>query len=148
MPPFYYKKMGTFHELAQRHGTFVKNLQSYIEGVVDDNQEILNLNRSQLKDEHSLIDDTPIRPQYSKNYAEFKGFKTPDLFLSGDLFRGLTIESKGNKYEIKGHTDYTPKLIKQYGKGIFGIAKSKQPAAKIITTKQLAKEYLKSVFQR
>jgi hypothetical protein len=138
----------TIHELRLRSNKFVDNLQSYIEGAIDDNTELLDLNREQLKVEHATINDQKIIPQYSKAYAKQKGFKTPDLFVTGELFKSLTIETKGSTFEINGNTDYTPKLIEWYSPDIFGIAKSKRPRAKQITTKQLSEDYQKAVLNR
>ena len=140
--------MGAFHELAVRHNNFVKNIDSYVEGAVDDNNALLDLNREQLNEEHKNKLDQPITPPYSYLTAQIKGFKTPNLYDTGELFDSLTIEAKGKSYFVKGHTDYTPKLLEKYGKDIFGIAKSKQPAAKKITTKELANAYKQSVFNK
>jgi len=138
----------TIHELRQRSNKFIDNLQSYIEGAIDDNTELLDLNREQLKVEHKDINDQLITPQYSKSYAKQKGFKTPDLYVTGELFKSLTIEAKGQTFEINGNTDYTEKLIDQYSSDVFGIAKSKRPRAKQITTKQLSNDYQKAVLNR
>jgi len=138
----------TIHEIRVRSNKFIENLQSYIDGVVDDNQDLLNLNREQLKVEHKNINDQAITPPYSSAYAQLKGFRTPDLYVTGTLFESMTIEAKGNTFEINGHTDYTDKLIDQYSPAIFGIAKSKRPKAKQITTKQLSEDYKKAVLNR
>ena len=138
----------TIRELTERSNKFIQNLQSYIEGAIDDNTELLDLNRSQLKDEHKTINDQAITPQYSSEYAQLKGFKTPDLYVTGTLFESMTIETKGETFEIKGNTDYTGKLIEQYSGDVFGIAKSKRPKAKQITTKQLSSDYQKAVLNR
>lgn len=147
--------MGAVHEFRLRHNEFTKNLPAYIEGAIDDNEALIDLNRKQLKDEHATTLDQPIQPPYSKGYAKLKGFKTPDLYLTGELFAGLTIRSaevkasplKGNYY-IDGHTDYTPKLIGQYTEKIFGIAKSKQAQAQNITTKEIAEAYRSAVYTK
>jgi hypothetical protein len=132
--------MGALHEFRIRHNKFTANIDKYIEGIIDDNQQLLDLNRSQLKDEHKTINDTAIVPPYSSGYAQFKGFKTPDLYLSGDMFNEMSITTKGKQYFIKSGVDYYSKLVAKY-KDTFGIAKSKQPKAKQITTEQLLKEY-------
>ncbi len=138
--------MGAVSELRKRSNKFVADLQAHIEAAVDDNQQLLNLNKSQLKDEHATINDSPILPPYSNEYAALKGFRTPDLYFSGDLFKSMTIEAKGTQYIIEGHTDYTEKLKAKY-KGIFGVAKSKQSIAKQITTKLLAQFYKAEVIK-
>ena len=139
--------MGQLHELRLRHNEFVANMDSYVESVIDDNEELLNLNRKQLKEEHKTSKDQPISPEYASWYAKMKGFKTPDLYDTGELQRTLTIEAKGNQYDIKGHTDYTGKLIAKYGGEIFGIALSMQSEAKRLTTAAISKIYRRFVFK-
>ena len=142
------QQMGTFHELRLRHNKFVSELPNFIKASIQDNEKpLLDLNREQLKTEHMTKMDKPITPPYSKSYAEAKGFKTPDLFASGDMQASLTLEVNKQSYTIMGHTEYTPKLLKKYGKDIFGIAISKQPKAKEITTKELAEWYKSEVFK-
>lgn len=133
--------MGALHDFAVKHHKFVENIDSYIEGIIDDNQELLNLNRSQLKEEHKTAKDQFIAPKYTRNYAKFKGFTIPDLYLTGDMFEAMSIEAKGQQFTINSSVDYAPKLIEQYGADIFGIAKTKQDQAKQITTDELAKQY-------
>lgn len=143
------KTMGAVHELRLRSNRFVQDLPVYIEGVIDDNEALIDLNRKQLKEEHATTLDQPIRPPYSKSYAEMKGFKTPDLYFTGELFASLTIRStKEGKYYIDGHTDYTDKLIGQYTEKIFGIAKSKEKEAQKITTQELAQAYKTAVLTK
>lgn len=138
--------MGKLHDFVVKHHTFTQNLDSYIEGIIDDNQQLLNLNREQLKEEHKTAKDQFISPKYSKEYADFKGFTVPDLYFSGDMFKAMTIEAKGNQFEINSGVDYTDKLKDRYSDDIFGIALTKQNTAKKITTEQLAKEYKKICF--
>lgn len=137
----------TVHELRINSNKFVENLDSYVESVIDDNEELLNLNRKQLKEEHKTKKDQPISPEYVAWYARLKGFRTPDLFVTGELYRSMTIEAKGNQYDIKGHTDYTKKLIDKYTGDIFGIAISMQSQAKKLTTEALSKLYRRFVFK-
>lgn len=139
--------MGDFHELRVRSNEFVSNLQVYIEEVIDDNPQLLDLNRKQLKDEHKTSKDVAISPPYSPFTAQRKGFKTPDLYDTGETQKTLTIEAKGNQYEIKGHTEWTQSLISRYGADIFGIATSRLAEARQITTKKLSEIYRKVVFK-
>lgn len=133
--------MGLLHDFATRHHKFVENIDSYIESIIDDNQELLNLNRSQLKDEHKTAKDQFVAPKYTRNYAKFKGFTIPDLYVTGDMFKAMSIEAKGQQFTINSSVDHAPKLVEQYGVDIFGIAKTKQAEAKQITTEELAKQY-------
>jgi len=138
--------MGKLHDFAIRHHNFTKNIDKYVEGIIDDNQDLLNLNREQLKEEHKTAKDKFIVPKYSKNYAKKKGFQTPDLYVTGDMFNAMTIEAKGQQFTINSSVDYAPKLIDQYSGDIFGIAPTKQSKAKQITTEELARQYKKIVY--
>ena len=143
----YYFKMGQFHELRLRSNSFVSQIDSYIESIVDDNEALLDLNRRQLKEEHKTAKGKPVSPQYSRSYAAFKGFKTPNLFLTGEFQRAFTIEAKGKAFNISSSDDKTEKLTDKYGTDIFGISKEDQQDAQAITIKELAKVYKKVVFQ-
>jgi hypothetical protein len=133
--------MGLLHDFAVKHHKFTENIESYVEGIIDDNQALLNLNREQLREEHKTVKDQFIKPKYSLNYAKLKGFTVPDLYVTGDMFNAMTIEAKGEQFEINSGVDYAPKLIDQYSSDIFGIAPTKQKRAKQITTEALTKQY-------
>ncbi len=138
--------MGQFHELRTRHNRFVEQLDLTIQDVINDNQSLLDLNRKQLKDEHKDTLDRLIKPEYSPWYARLKGFKTPDLFATGETHKTLMIEATGDQFNIKGTTDQAPGLEKKYGP-VFGIAKSMLNDAKSITTVAIAKIYRTLVFK-
>jgi hypothetical protein len=133
--------MGALHDFATRHHKFTENIENYVEGIIDDNQALLDLNREQLKQEHKTAKDQFISPKYSKNYAKLKGFTIPDLYVTGDMFKAMTIEAKAQQFEINSGADYAGKLVDQYGSDIFGIAPTKQKRAKQITTEELSKQY-------
>jgi len=138
--------MGKLHDFTVKHNRFTKDIDSYVEGIIDDNQDLLNLNREQLKEEHKTAKDQAIIPKYSKAYAKKKGFSTPDLYVTGDMFKAMSIEAKGQQFTINSSVDYAPKLEDQYSSDIFGIAPSKQPKAKQITTEELGRQYKKIVY--
>jgi hypothetical protein len=140
--------MGKLHDFTVKHNRFVENIDSYVEGIIDDNQELLNLNREQLKEEHKTAKDAFIVPKYSPGYAKQKGFSTPDLFVTGDMFKSMSIESKGSQFKISSSVDYTEKLVDQYSGDIFGIAPTKQTKAKQITTTELTKQYKSSCYSQ
>lgn len=140
--------MGALHDFAVKHHNFTENIQSYVEGIIDDNQDLLNLNREQLEEEHKTAKDKFISPKYSKNYAKKKGFTIPDLYYSGDMFKAMTIEAKGERFEINSGVDYAPSLIDKYSSDIFGIAPTKQPKAKQIVTIELAKQYKSACYTK
>lgn len=138
--------MGAVAELRKRSNRFVEQLPLIIQDIINDNQALIDLNRKQLKDEHMTTKDRLIEPKYSSWYAQIKGFDTPDLYATGELQRTLRIEATSDQnYYIDGTTDYTPKLLSQYGEEIFGIAISKQAQAKQITTSMISDLYKKMV---
>lgn len=136
----------TIHEIRVRSNKFIENLQSYIEGVVDDNQDLLNLNREQLLD--GKKSSGKYMPAYSnRSVDEFNKPPGPiRLFDSGDFHGSFTIESKGSTFDIKGTDLYG--LEDRFGMDIYGISKANQPKAKQITTKQLSEDYKKAVLNR
>ena len=138
--------MGQFHELRTRHNRFVEQLGLTIQDVINDNQALLDLNRRQLKEEHKDTFDRLIKPEYSPWYAKIKGFKTPDLYATGETHKTLQIEAKDDQFNIKGTTDQSPALENKYG-AVFGIAKSMFSEAKSITTVAIAKIYRNLVFK-
>lgn len=139
--------MGALHDFRLRHNQFTQNIDGYVSGIIDDNQDLLNLNREQLKEEHKTAKDQFITPKYSRNYAIKKGFTTPDLYVTGLMFNEMSIETKGQQFTINSGVDYAPGLVEKYGSDIFGIAISKQPKAKQITTKELAAQYKKVCYK-
>jgi len=139
--------MGALHDFRLRHNQFTQNIDGYVSGIIDDNQDLLDLNREQLKEEHKTAKDQFIIPKYSKNYAKRKGFTTPDLYVTGLMFKEMTIESKGQQFTINSGVDYAPGLIEKYSSDIFGIAISKRDQAKQITTRELADQYKKVCYK-
>jgi hypothetical protein len=92
-------------------------------------EELADLNVSQM-DEGLRSDGKKIVPQYSPNYAKFKGFKTPNLKLTGDFHSGVFVERKGDKLLFDSTDKKTDKLESRYSSNIFGIApKNEQKAA-------------------
>ena len=141
--------MGAVHELRIRSNNFVAALDNTIIMIVNEHQEeLVNLNREQLKDEHKTALDQPITPPYSTTTKSYKGFSTPDLFDTGTMQASMKIRVNKGFYSIMAFTDYVPKLLAQYGKNIFGIAPSKQDKAKAVTTKALQESYRKNVVRK
>jgi hypothetical protein len=123
-------------------------LENEIKEIITDNQALLDLNRSQLRDEHKTKLDKAITPPYSKNYATLKGFKTPDLYVTGAMFKAMKLRKSRDGYVITSLVDYAVKLIEKYTPDIFGIAKSKQTEAYAITTPELTKRYKEKVLTK
>ena len=92
-------------------------------------EELADINVSQM-DEGLRSDGKKIVPDYSPNYAKFKGFKTPNLKLTGDFHSGVFVERKGDKLLFDSTDDKTDKLESRYSSDIFGITpKNEQKAA-------------------
>ena len=139
--------MGKVHKLRLRSDLFIKNLDNIKKEAVHLSPNLVDLNKSQLKDEHENALDQPITPAYSASYAVQKGFSTPDLYYSGHLFSTMRLFASQKTFKIMGFTDYVKKLTVKYGDNFFGIAKSKTDEAKAITTKAIATRYRKEVFK-
>jgi len=83
--------------------------------------ELADLNVSQMN-EGILSTGEKITPQYSNAYANFKGFKTPNLKLEDDFHSGVFADAKTDYIEFDS-TDYkAEKLEDKYSSNIFGIA--------------------------
>jgi len=78
-------------------------------------------------------------------YAQYKGFKTPDLKDTGDFYREMFIKYASKSYTISSDDWKTEKLMGKYKPEIFGISKENQPRAQEITTKLLAVIYKQDV---
>ena len=92
-------------------------------------EELADLNVEQMN-EGLRSDGKKIVPEYSPNYAKLKGFKTPNLKLTGDFHSGVFVERKGDKLLFDSSDEKTDKLESQYTENIFGIApKNEQKAA-------------------
>ena len=138
--------MGAVHEFRVRHNKFVDNLPSYIEGVVDDNKELLDLNREQLMSGRKS--SGKYLPAYSNRSVEEFGKPTGPILLydTGEFPESFTITAKGSAYDIQGDDLYD--LAKTYGQDIYGIAKWNQPNAKQITSKSIAEQYKEIVYTK
>lgn len=139
--------MGKLHDFALKHDAFTKQINGRMIGIIDGNQDLLNLNRSQLRRRHLDLFDHNMGPEYSFRYAEYKGFKIPNLYLTGNMFKLMTIETNGKTFEIKSDADYWEDLNEKYPHS-FGIPISRRPQAKQITTTELIKQYKKACYSK
>lgn len=74
-----------------------KNLQTLTAIASGKNkEELADLNVSQME-KGIGGDGNKIIPDYSPNYAAFKGFKTPDLKVTGDYHSSIEVEIKNKK---------------------------------------------------
>ena len=129
-----------FDILSNNIQHITKNIDSYIAQEANNSkEEIADLVVSQM-DEGIRGDGKKIEPEYSKAYAEFKGFKTPNLKLEGDFHSAEFVEIKGDRMLI-GNTDIkAAKLEDKYSNLIHKIApKNEQNAADEIDTDNLIK---------
>ena len=137
--------MGSLHEFRLRHNQFTQNIDGYVSGIIDDNQDLLNLNREQLLDGKKANGNA--MPKYSNVSVEVYGKPTGPirLFDTGDFHKSFTIATSGSTFSITGEDLYG--LESRFGSDIYGIAKTKQPKAKQITTKELAAQYKKVCYK-
>ncbi len=138
--------MGAIHELRLRSNKFVAELEVIIEAGITDNKGLATLNREQLKDHKNVADQT-ITPPYSLAYAKKKGFKDPDIFVTGGIHNSLVIEARDNKYWIYGKSPFAKYFPEKYG-DIYGIAPSKFDRAKAITSRIILAEYKQRVLTK
>jgi len=140
----------TIHELRLRSNKFVHNLETHIATVVEHNRALITLNQQQFKlstdrNDKPLVNSKTGSAYYSKSYARKKGYRKPDLHLTGTFYKEMDIEFQEPKgYAIGSYAEYTKNLVEMYD-DIFGIGKKLQPKAKEITTKLLANLYNKNV---
>jgi len=139
-------------QLKKRSNDFVSQLPQIIEKAVSYNEEIENLNKSQLQ-ESILATGAPISPGYSNMYAEWKSKMYPqsygsgkvNLFLTGDLYNDMDLVVKYPNYLIITTVPYAPKLARKYSDKIFGIAPKNRQRAQEITSRLIAEQYKQMV---
>ena len=138
-------------QLRKRSNQFVKSLPKVISEVVDNNEQLLNLNREQLKGS-KLATDQKIRPPYTNPYRDWKSKNFPqsygngdvNLFLKGNLYREMFVKSTGLEYDMGSKVEYSKYHEQRYGK-VYGIAPSNHRKAQSITSKLIADEYRRKV---
>jgi len=78
--------------------------------------KMIDANEDQL-DKGILTSGSPIKPDYTPNYATKKGFKTPNLKVKGDWRKSIYV----NNDLTFGASDYkTPFLVGKYSDKILG----------------------------
>ena len=70
------------------------------EALEENKEEFLALNRSQLSN-HMTSKGTPITPPYTPAYAKRKGFKVPDLKVTGEFHKSIEVEFHNGKITVK-----------------------------------------------
>ena len=87
-------------------------------------EELADLNVSQME-KGIGGDGKKIKPDYSPNYGAFKGFKTPNLKLTGDYHSSIEVLRKGNKLLFGSDdagSDKVSFLDDHYNNNQYGIA--------------------------
>lgn len=118
--------MGTIADMLKR----VKSVQmdQIIQQSVDQTKDsIPELNKHQLE-VGLLATSNPIVPKYSPSYAKKKGFTTPNLYVSGDFYRGLYTTVNGNTFTTNSSDIKAFPLETKYSKFIFGLTKDSKTA--------------------
>lgn len=90
--------------------------------IAESTGKMLDYNEAQL-DQMKNADNKTITPSYSLNYAKFKGFKNPNLKLSGDFRNAMYIDFKANELQFSSTDWKTGLLTDKYGPDIFGLTK-------------------------
>ena len=85
--------------------------------------EMIRLNHNQL-DHGELSNGNDIIPEYSFGYAEFKGFSTPDLNLTGRFRAGWDVVHDDNELLFGSNDEKTQSLVAKYTVDIFGLNKT------------------------
>ena len=101
--------------------------QYFIGAVVENREEILDLNISQLEVGKDSLGEL-LERYVLDSYAEFKqaiGSQAPfgiaDLILEGDFTEGFFLIVDGKKIQITSTDDKTGDLAHKYGQDIFGL---------------------------
>ena len=98
---------------------------------VKNKEELADLNVSQM-DKGIGGDGKKITPNYSPNYAAFKGFKTPDLKVTGDYHSSINVTNKNDKllfYSEDSGSDKVNFLESHYDNNQYGIAPQNEQEA-------------------
>lgn len=155
--------MGKISQLRKRSNSYVKNLPRTIERVinVDVAEDLKLLQKQQLRaskmpDGKNITNKQTGRADYHPSYKAWKsrffsssyGDGKINLLLKGNLDDRMTIKATGMRYRYFTNVPYAAKLISKYGDFLSGLAPFKQPTAKSITTRAIAKDYKSKVFSR
>lgn len=107
LPLNLYIVMATVGEMLRRVKSF-NAIAATATAIEQNEQPILDINRSQLYDKGIGNDGKPL-PPYSDAYARRKptrGFV--DIYKTGKLQREMQLTVEGDKYEINSVVDYSP----------------------------------------
>ena len=104
-------------------------LQETAQELIGWDEEIIELNKSQLLDDGEDSEGVKLKEYSDYYYANRKhkrnpspGFGVPDLYDKGDFYDGFKMKLNNKKsYDIFSTDSKNNKLVKQYGKKIFGL---------------------------
>lgn len=99
--------MATVRQMLDRLKAFDR-IKAAGDAMVANEQQVLDINRSQLYDKGIGKDGNPL-PPYSPDYAKRKpsrGFV--DIYRTGRLQREMELTIQGQQYEISSRVDYSP----------------------------------------
>jgi len=95
--------------------------------IDETSEDAAQYNRDDLS-EGLLATSNPIVPGYSPAYAKKKGFLTPDLYVTGDFYRGIFAKVKDKTIEFDSTDPKAGALKAKYGKFIYGITQESKSA--------------------
>jgi len=137
---------GNIHELRKRSNVFVKNLNLHVAEVIESSSStIVKLNQKQLK-ESKLTTGQSITPLYSPAYAKRKGYRKPDGYLTGEMYREMEAiaNETNNTWFVTSFADHTRFFVGRYKK-VFGLTKENQSKAQKVTIPKMRALYNKLV---
>lgn len=141
----------TISELRQRSNRFTADLDRTIADIMEGSEDLIILNRKQLK-ESKLADGSTIDRDYSPMYADYKRTFYPssyadgrvNLLLTGALYDSLRIKVQDKQYFVVTNVSYAGKLTQKYGQWA-GIAPENLPRASQIVIGHLKREFQERV---
>lgn len=123
--------MSVFADMADKFEKAASLVPSLVDSSIEATEgQLLDFNREQL-DKGKRSDSQNITPDYSLPYAKRKGFKTPNLKVTGEFHRSLSAKIKARSIEIEGKRqnkgfDVAAHLEKRYTSNIYGLTDSNQ----------------------
>lgn len=136
------------HQLRKRSNSFVAQINVYKSLAIQESEkELIKLNQKQLQASQTLT-GSAITPLYSPAYAKKKGYKKPDGYLSGDMYKEMFVDVNENDdtFSMFSEMPYTKYFGGRYG-DVFGIGDSSKSLAQSTVMKRFSDKYNKLVIQ-
>ena len=136
------------HQLRKNSESFVNQLNVHkAESIEESEKELISLNQKQLQASEDLT-GSPLKPLYSPAYAEKKGYKKPDGYLSGDMYKEMFVDANENddSFSIFSFKKYTKYFNGRYG-DVFGIGDKSVKEATRLVLNNLRNKYNKLVLK-